>query len=53
MTGSVCPDCGTDALTGSYGYRRAANREEAMKMPEASCPNRRHDTWKLFLGLPR
>jgi len=53
VTDAVCPDCGTNPFVGEYGYRRAASREEAERMPEAVCPNRRHDTWRRFWGLPQ
>jgi hypothetical protein len=49
---STCPDCHINVATGPLTYRRAWSEEEAVKMPEAACPNRRHDTWRHFLGLP-
>jgi hypothetical protein len=48
----VCPDCGVNAHIDTYKYRRAWSAEEATKMPEATCPNRRHETWRLFMSLP-
>src|SRR5215472_17812864 len=50
-TDIACPDCGTSPVAGS-GYRRASSLPEALEMPEASCPNRRHDTWRSWWGLP-
>jgi hypothetical protein len=49
---NTCPDCGIEAAVGDSRYRRAGSPEEARKMPEAACPNRRHDSWRLFLSLP-
>lgn len=55
---NLCPDCKQPAILDFYqgglsSFRRGGDDMEAnRKMPEARCPNRRHEMWRGFMGLP-